>query len=55
MLLFVSGFGVSEDRVPRKIVGARRQEVTGEWRRLRSEELPWYTRLKKLNENKSVS
>ena len=33
-----------EGRVLRKIFGLRRDEVTGEWRRLRSEELrDWYS------------
>jgi hypothetical protein len=30
---------VFENRVPRIIFGPRRDEVTGEWRRLRNEEL----------------
>jgi hypothetical protein len=30
---------VFENRVLRKIFGPRREEVTGEWRRLRSEDL----------------
>jgi len=35
---------VFEGRVLRKIFGLRRDEVTGEWRRLRSEELrDWYS------------
>jgi hypothetical protein len=35
---------VFESRVLRKIFGAKRDEVTGEWRRLRNEELydPYY-------------
>jgi hypothetical protein len=28
-----------ENRVPRRIFGPKRDEVTGEWRRLRNEEL----------------
>ena len=33
-----------EDRVLRKIFGLRRDDVTGEWRRLRCEELrDWYS------------
>jgi hypothetical protein len=30
---------VFENRVLRKILGSKRDEVTGEWRRLRNEEL----------------
>jgi hypothetical protein len=30
---------VFENRVPRKIVGSKRDEATGEWRRLHNEEL----------------
>ena len=30
---------MSENRVLRKIFGARRDEVTGEWRKLHNEEL----------------
>jgi hypothetical protein len=30
---------VSEDRVLRRIFGSRRDEVTGEWRKLHNEEL----------------
>jgi hypothetical protein len=33
------GFGVFENRVLRKIFTPKRDEVTGEWRRLRNEEL----------------
>jgi hypothetical protein len=30
---------VFENRVPRRIIGAKRDEVTGEWRKLHNEEL----------------
>jgi hypothetical protein len=33
------GTGVFENRVPRKIFGHKRDEVTAEWRRLHNEEL----------------
>jgi hypothetical protein len=33
------GLGLSQNRVLRKIFGAKRDEVTGEWRRLQKEEL----------------
>ena len=33
------GLRVFENRVPRRIFGPKRNEVTGEWRRLHNEEL----------------
>jgi hypothetical protein len=33
------GFGFFENRVLRRIFGPKRDEVTGEWRRLRKEDL----------------
>jgi hypothetical protein len=33
------GLGVFEDRVLRRIFGPKRDEVTGEWRKLHNEEL----------------
>jgi hypothetical protein len=39
---------VLENRVLRKIFGPKRDEVTGEWRKLHNEELHIYTHPKKL-------
>jgi hypothetical protein len=32
---------VFKNRIPRKIFGSKREEVTGEWRKLHSEELQY--------------
>jgi hypothetical protein len=37
--MYLIGLGVFESRAPRKIFGPKRDEVTGEWRRLHNEEL----------------
>jgi hypothetical protein len=38
-MIYVSGVSVFENRVLRRIFGPKREEVTGEWRKLHNEEL----------------
>jgi hypothetical protein len=40
---------VFENRVLRRIFGPKRDEVTGEWRKLRNEELRWFVLFAKYN------